>query len=369
MKDKHFNSEEQNKVICQRIRDNIPIQDYAAARGFEIVKKGSFYGIKGRSKTADFSSVLIKPSTNRYCRFANEHRWHSIIDFVQELDNCDTAAAINKLKPLIDTYDLDKAVISKPYQARNTHKKNLELELPERADTTKNVYAYLNRTRHINCDVIDNFIWNNNLYQDRHNNCVFVSYDRQGKATFCNKRGTNTFAKNRFMWEHPDNDYNHCFFINNGSSTLIVNEGVIDSMSVMSIMQDCGRELNSYDYVALGGSGKWEAVSNILRENPNIQNLVLACDNDDAGFTAMENIRKAAEENFPDVKITHFLPKTENDWNEQLTMIRKHGISASEYLRESPGKLISINAVIQPLHLYQQKEAAGLELSKAGAFL
>lgn len=359
-------SEEQNKIICQRIRDNIPIQDYAASRGFEIVRKGSYYSIKGKSKNADFSSVMIKPSTNRYCRFATEHRWKSIIDFVQELDNCNVETAINKLRPLVDTDNLEKATLSR--QHRPKRERNSEMKLPDRSDTTKNAYAYLTKTRYINPNIVDNFIWNNNLYQDAHNNCVFVSYDRQGNATFCNKRGTNTFSKNRFMWEHPDNDYDHCFFINNGSDTLIVNEGVIDSMSVMSIMQDCGRQLNSYDYVALGGSGKWEAVSNILKENPNIKHLILACDNDDAGFTAMENIKRTVENNFPNVRITHFLPKTEHDWNEQLQMIRENGISAVEYLKESPEMLISKSSCSEALHLYQSEQNTILELSKAGEF-
>lgn len=41
---------ETNREICSRIRESIPIHDYAASRGFQIIKKGSFYSIKGKPK-------------------------------------------------------------------------------------------------------------------------------------------------------------------------------------------------------------------------------------------------------------------------------------------------------------------------------
>lgn len=261
-KTKHFYSEADkkriNKIICQRIRDTIPIQDYAASRGFQLIRKGKYYQIVGEKSHSDFSSVMINSITNRYKHYSIDKKARSVIDFVMELDNCDEATAFNTLKPLIDTYDLETAkIIQKAPTVKRENRKS-DLELPERADTSKNVYAYLTKTRCINKDVVDHFIYNGNLYQDDHNNCVFVRYDRQGKATFCSKRGTDTFKK--FMWEHPDNDYNHCFFIDNGADTLIVNEAIIDTMSVMSIMQDCGRPLNAYSYVDLSGVTKWEAV-------------------------------------------------------------------------------------------------------------
>lgn len=333
MNKKSYYSETQNRIICQQIRENIPIQDYAASRGFTIVKRGSFFGIEGKKGTSDFSSVMINPLNNRYCRFSKENHWHSIIDFVMELDGCSEKTAINTLLPLINTCDFNQPVIFRDIPTKKNMKSNVKLLLPERADTIRNVYTYLTEVRRINRDVVDNFIYNNNLYQDTHNNCVFVSYDRQGVAKFCNKRGTSSLVKNRFLQDVPGSDYKHCFFMNNGSSTLIVNEGVIDSMSIMSIMQDCGRALNSYDYVALSGTGKWEAVLNILSENPNLKTVILACDTDTGGIDAMDNIRKDVHKRFPDVTVKDFLPKTEKDWNAQLKYNREHSISTIEYLK------------------------------------
>lgn len=331
---------ETNREICSRIRESIPIHDYAASRGFQIIKKGSFYSIKGKPKNADFSSVMIKPSTNRYCHYASDTHWHSIIDFVMELDNCDEKTAIKMLSPLIDTYNLDSAEIVRNTAERKVQKADAPLELPERADTIRNAYAYLTKTRCINRDIVDSFIYNGNLYQDKHNNCVFVSYNRQGEATFCNKRGTYTSSQKRFLQDVPGSDYEHCFFMNNGSKTLIVTESVIDSMSIMTIIQDCKKIVHSYDYVALSGTGKWEAVLNILKENPNIKKILLACDNDKWGLLAIENIRNSILKDFPHIKVTDFLPDTEHDWNDQLKFNRTHSIASMNYFNQLEGGIL-----------------------------
>lgn len=363
-----MNYNNQNAEICRRIRDSIPIQDYAASRGFKIAKKGNYYKIEGNKGQSDFSSVMIKPETNRYCRYAVDNRWHSIIDFVCELDNCTEAEAINTLKPYIETYDISRAEIGKArIQKSNPKREKISMDnLPERADTLKHAKAYLLQTRHINKSIVDDFIYNGNLYEDSHRNCVFVNYNRAGEPTYCNKRGTNTFVKDGFKWEHPGNDYKHCFYIDNGADTLIVSEAVIDTMSVMSIMEDVGRNINNYNYVALGGTGKWEAVENILTERPTIQNVVLCCDNDESGFTAMDNIRRKATKNHPNVSFIDFLPKTENDWNAQLQMIRENNISSAQYLHLSPEDLLQ-KAVKQPIQELNREQSTILELTKGGA--
>ncbi len=363
-KTKYFYSEAEqkriNKIICQRIRDNIPIQDYAASRGFQLERKGKYFKIVGEKNNSDFSSVMINSETNRYKHYSIDRKPRSIIDFVMELDGCDQATAINTLKSLIDTYDLETAEVIEKSHKPKREIQNTELILPERADTSKNVYAYLTKTRCINKNIVDHFIYNGNLYQDEHNNCVFVRYNRQGKPTFCSKHGTNTYRD--FKWEDPNSDYIHCFFIDNGADTLIVNEAIIDTMSIMSIIEDCGRQINDFSYVNLSGAPKWEAVNNILAENPLIKNVVLACDNDNGGFTAMDNIRKSISEHFPNVKTTDFLPKTENDWNEQLQFIREHGISASIYLKSSPKQLMSLaQGKGQTLHVLEHNNILEFE--------
>lgn len=342
---KQFLSEEEqkekNRLICQRIRDCIPIQDYAASRGFQLTRKGKYYQIVGKKNQADFSSVMINAETNRYKHYSESRQSHSIIDFVMELDNCSEAEAIEKLKPLIDTYDLEKAAPVKPI----TKKKDTsggEIILPVPANTTKHVYAYLLKTRKINKDVIDYFIYNDILYQDEKKNAVFVKYNKQWKPTFCIKRGTNTNYP--FMWADSNNDYDHCHLINNESDVLIVNESIIDSMSLMSLFQDDGRDWWIYSYLALAGAANWEAVINTLKENPIIKKVVVAFDNDEGGFKNMALLRQRLKEEFEEIECVDFLPKTVNDWNEQLQWNKEHNITAVQYFRSSPEALLSMIA-------------------------
>lgn len=175
---KYFYSEAEqkrmNKIICQRIRDNIPLQDYAASRGFQLERKGKYYKIVGEKNNSDFSSVMINSETNHYKHYSIDKTPRSVIDFVMELDGCDQATAINTLKPLINTYDLESASVIERSSTPKKKMYNKPLTLPERADTIKNVYAYLTKTRCINKDIVDHFIYNDNLYQDNYDNCVLT---------------------------------------------------------------------------------------------------------------------------------------------------------------------------------------------------
>ena len=49
---------------------------------------------------------------------------------------------------------------------------------------------------------------------------------------------------------------------------MIVTESVIDAMSVMTILQAQGKDWKAYDYLPLGGTGKYEPILNLLKEYP-----------------------------------------------------------------------------------------------------
>lgn len=74
-------------------------------------------------------------------------------------------------------------------------------------------------------------------------------------------RGTNT--EKRFVADVENSDYEHGFYINNGSEKLIVTESVIDAMSIMSILKAKGIDYKSYDYLPLAGAAKFESLMNL----------------------------------------------------------------------------------------------------------
>lgn len=73
-----------------------------------------------------------------------------------------------------------------------------ELNLPEKSDTSKNVYAYLTKTRGIPANIVNDCLKNGTIYQDERRNAVFVGYDDNKQAKYAARRGTFTpDGKNR----------------------------------------------------------------------------------------------------------------------------------------------------------------------------
>lgn len=302
-----YRNERDYKATLEQVK-SFPIVEYASMIGYTPVKKGSYWSLK------EHDSVMIDPRKNTYRRYSQSMKSGSIIDFSMEFEDKDMKTAFRDLKLLACGSDYT------PVKRSRTEDKKLtarpQLSLPERDTHMRNAYAYLVNTRCIDKSIVDMFIKNKNLYQDTHKNCVFVGYDQEGKANFANKRGTNTFQ--RFVGDCLGCDYTHCFLTGNRmADTMVVTESVIDSMSVMTVMKQCGRDLNNYAFLALSGTPKFEAVSNQAAELPNIKSIVLAVDNDPSGFECIENIKDDMTQKGLDCRIIEFLPK-EKDWNAHL---------------------------------------------------
>lgn len=193
----------------------------------------------------------------------------------------------------------------------NFEKKEEKLILPKPARDNKRIYYYL-KSRHISTSVIDYFLKNRWLYQEREkNNLVFVSY-KEGNPVFAMEKSS--ILGNRFMREFSGNDYKHCFFINNNSDTLIVTEAVIDMMSLMSLNED----YMNYSYLSINSVTKDAAIYHQIDTHPNIKKVTICLDHDDAGITAVERISHQLKENYPFVDVSIEYPPAEKDWNDYL---------------------------------------------------
>lgn len=281
-----------------------PILEYANIIGLTPVRKGRYFSL------SEYDSVIIDPEKNCFFRNSNGVKG-SIIDFSMEFEGKDYKDVIKYLTSLAGgvTYEI------RSYTPKTRKKETEKLTLPKKDSTYKNVYAYLIKSRGIEKDVVDYFVGNNMLYQDENKNAVFVGYDDNGKPNFANKRGTNT--KIRFMAEIPGSDYSKCFYINNNADMLVVTESVIDAMSVMSFMQMQGVDYKNYNYCALAGVSKYGAVKNHIKKG-NINQVLLAVDNDTAGIECIDNIKKDLISIGFKGKITDNRPNHSKDWNEEL---------------------------------------------------
>lgn len=327
-------SKEENARIIADIKQSIPIHEYAQQIGFTVQRVGNYYTLK------EHDSVRINPNKNVFTQNSTGVKG-SIIDFVMHFENIDKAAAIDKLAKYIGADTKYSLTPIQNFAQQFTDKEKIPLVLPEKAKTMKNIFAYLINTRKIDSQIVNHWVRNGNLYQDTHNNCVFVTVDKYGKANFASQKGTNTSKP--FQADVKGSDYNCCHFINNNAKSLIVCEAVIDLMSVQTILKANGRNLNNYNYLSLNGTAKTHAILNALQRS-NTETVILATDNDKAGEKARTELRALASKFDENIKFVDFIPN-EKDWNAEL--IANVQSEPAEHINSEKGSLAEKIAACQ----------------------
>lgn len=301
--------------VCERIKNEVSITDYARYMGFTILKKGSYYTLK------EHDSVMISLKRKKYWQNSNPSGGRalgtggSVIDFAMNFGGYSRDEAIRELIRFGNIRYDNEPMIKQTRELQKTENINIELNLPEASDSVRNVFAYLIKTRAIAKEVVTELMKRQMIYQDIHKNCVFVGYDidNMDKVVYACLRGTNTYKQ--FRGDVQGCDYSKGIYVQNGSEKLVVAEAFIDAMSIMTIN---GKDWKKYDYIALGGTGKYEAIKTYL-DKGKTKKLLIATDNDKGGINAAEIIRDFVKKNYPDVLVKFCLPPTSGrDWNELL---------------------------------------------------
>ena len=298
---------ERNKDVRNLITKEIRILDYAQQIGFTPIKVGKYYSLK------EHDSVRIDDTKN--CFFQNSTGASgSIIDFALTFTNKPLQDLLIELEQQLttNTSHLNKQAFNRTYTSPKYDEKE-ELILPPKSQNMRNVYAYLIKSRYIDSHIVQNFVDRKMLYQDTHQNCVFVSYNSSGKPVFANKRGTNT--NQAFRGDCKNCDYSHGFYISNGSTKLIISEAIIDTMSIMTILKAKNIDYTQFDYLSLSGAGKLDCIDYHLKDK-NIQEVLIATDNDKAGISSAVRIKEILDQNKIE-KVSLHIPQ-HKDWNDDL---------------------------------------------------
>ncbi|MGP1505470.1 MAG: toprim domain-containing protein [Eggerthia catenaformis] len=229
----------------------------------------------------------------------------------------------------------DKTKLLSPLPSSQS-KKTDKLLLPLPARDNSQAIDYLVNERKIDMDIVLHWIKNKNLYegiktintktgkQFESHNCVFVSYDKQGKPIFGIQRGIYTSKDGKtFKQDVEGSNYDYNFNIRSNKSenpTLIVCEAVIDMLSIMSLYKDSEYYKNA-NYHSLNGTDKVDGLINTIKTNKNITDVMLCLDNDNAGRHATSYIKEKIKEMNRHILITtHFPPTPGVDWNNELLM-------------------------------------------------
>lgn len=148
------------------------------------------------------------------------------IDFVLEFGNANSVPeAVHQL--------LNLQGISPEYRAnKNTEytSDRKEFKLPNRAESYRIAYAYLIKTRGLSKEIVDYFVKNKIMYEDKDfHNLVFVGRDASGKIRYATKHGTRDAYGQKYKGDVAGNDKNYGVnIVNKDSDVLKVFEASID---------------------------------------------------------------------------------------------------------------------------------------------
>lgn len=321
------------QVKNQQMRDtivaNISILSIAQEIGLTPIRKGHYYSLK------EHDSVMINPDKNCYWRNSvsmgdgRSAQGGSVIDFMHNFTGMSMTEVMKNLADRVrdNQYEM---VAQKTVSVHKEQKVHGDLVLPEASYNMRRAYAYLTKTRMIDPDIVQHFVDRKMLYQDTYGNCVFVSRDENSQPVFACKRGTNT--ERRFVGDVANSDYSKGFFIDNHADKLVVSEAVIDTMSIMQIIDAKGIDYTAYDYLPLCGATKFEAVMSRMKERA-YKEVHLALDDDEAGRANIEEIKKLISEHLPgaeEIQIFANLPEYTKDWNEEIKYAFSHQIGCRD---------------------------------------
>lgn len=185
------------------------------------------------------------------------------------------------------------------------------LIVPAAHSDMRRVFAYLCRTRGVDPQVVSHFARTHLLYEDaEHHNAVFIGRDEQGRIQHIHKRSTGTGS--HFRQTLPGSLKQYSFHHVGSSDTLFVSEAPIDMLSYISLHPKNWQE---HSYVALCGVGM-EPITHFLETYPQLKEVILCLDNDEAGHKAAQRIAKLLLAEWVVTVSAHF--PDEKDWNDEL---------------------------------------------------
>ena len=189
--------------------------------------------------------------------------------------------------------------------------KKIELIPPAANGNMRRVFAYLCQTRGIDPEVMSAFAHAHLLYESSNkHNAVFVGKDRAGRVKHIHMRGT--LSESGFRQTLGGSEKAYSFHYTGTGQQLFVFEAPIDMLSYISLHPE---NWQGNSYVALCGVSS-APIQRLLEEVPQLEEVPLCLDNDEAGHKAARRIAGELLEEW-EVEVSAHFPE-QKDWNEEL---------------------------------------------------
>lgn len=260
---------------------NANLAEYFKASGYETEQ------IRNELHIKNFGGLYVNLNDNSWYCFSANKGGNNAVNCLTEIIGMDFKTAVEELS--------GKRFEQHQHEtSQNNIGVKKELELPERADNMKMVFAYLCKTRGISAEIVSQLAREKLLYQDKKGNAVFLHKDENGKIVGAEIQGTN--SKKRFKGVAKGTTDSVFSFQIGKPKKCYVFESAIDLLSFKQLAnQD---KIQNSILVSMAGL-KPNSLEKFKNSGMNIYSCV---DNDEAGraFNASQNLtpcNKILEEN------------------------------------------------------------------------
>lgn len=291
--------------------------------GYSFEGHGRFIKCQNPERTGQPSSLSVDTKLNRiFYNSMTGNRPLSAVDWcmkIRDMDFQSTMQLVLGENPQGERVERPKYQQHKAQENANTYEpKNLELS--ERSDTSKHVYAYLTITRCIPENIVKDCLNNNLIYEDVRKNAVFVGYDSEHKVPkYAARRGTFTpDGIEPFKRDCTGSDKNFAFRLEGKScETIYVAEAAIDVLS-LAALEDKFNGSGAYKektYLSTGGAGIDSALEQFCKTH-DVKTINICFDNDEAGKNGMEKVMQKFRER--GYTVNDMRASMAHDYNDEL---------------------------------------------------
>ena len=285
-----------NKELIKQARQ-ADLAHYLICKGYRLIKNGTRY------RHPDHNSLVF--TKNSYYWNSRSETGNSIDYLVKHLGYDFTTAVYELTKeknipgpPSVECFNIDNLKLTKNNYNR--------------------AFAYLNKTRYVDNNIITYLIDNNCLFMDDHNNIVFPIYDENNKIVGAELQGTLTYKKFKGISKNSKYGYGFNIRTSHQPKKAFFFESAIDLISFYQLCEYCFLEnIDNSILISMAGL-KPNIVKCTLKAFEIDFKPIFCVDNDEAGqafINAFKSQNKAYEVYLP--------PDDYKDWNEYLISVEK----------------------------------------------
>lgn len=328
------------KEQYEAARYNSNALEYARSQGYELVRQGDWYKLK------EHDSMVFTPQGTWFWNSRGVHGTALEFQIYYEnktlTDAVLTLAGEQELVAARPAERLQPAPAATPEAPKDEPAKGT-FTLPAKSYNNKLMFSYLCVDRGLEKEVVQEMIRQKRLYQSYYQppvgkplyNAVFVYQDPSGKPVGAFQRGMmdseQPFKRDVFC---SDKRWGWMLAGQGTIDRVAVFEGAIDAASDASLeaIKD-GSNWRNIDRLSLEGLS-FQPLQNYLSTHPDVRNITLMLDGDEAGRQAAGVISQKLQAQ--GYVVEDRVPPFGKDWNEVLKDVRSMEAEARELTAPAP---------------------------------